>query len=267
MRRDLLAFESLELLVGDQHIFDWLVRDDVGNAVRPECYAWFDMRSRMWLGLALELGHYNKFTIGRALIDACRYGNPTYIYTDLGKPELSRYLAELRTNLTACRGGERVAAISELRDLRLLDTDEPWLSAAIARDTGDTGDAGVAADAAPDAGAPDAGFTGHRKARGRHPRSKPIEGYFAILERQLYRRLGGLGYCKKQDNPDDNLKLEQGLRADAQAGRLLHYTEFAALVAEVVNWWNSHELSTDRIVPSREFFDDLARHPKPVFDA
>src|SRR5574343_445837 len=127
--------------------------------------------------------------------------------------------------------------------------------------------AGVAADAAPDAGAPDAGFTGHRKARGRHPRSKPIEGYFAIRERQLYRRLGGLGYCKKQDNPDDNLKLEQGLRADAQAGRLLHYTEFAALVAEVVNWWNSHELSTDRIVPSREFFDDLARHPKPVFDA
>ena len=89
MKRNLLAYNSLEVIVGDQHIWDYFIQHE-GKVYRPECYVFVDMGSRMIVGFKMTLEHYNSMDVASALYEACRFGIPEAIYTDMGKPELSK---------------------------------------------------------------------------------------------------------------------------------------------------------------------------------
>jgi len=64
--RDLSNLRPFQIVVGDQHRFDFWVKDDQGIYFRPECYLWLDMRTRLVYGVAFDR-NYNTRTVLRAL--------------------------------------------------------------------------------------------------------------------------------------------------------------------------------------------------------
>jgi hypothetical protein len=95
-----LSVPVYSVLCGDQNIPDYEVVDPAtGEVYTPELYLWMDCTSRAWVGLWPAWGHYNRYTVGYSLREACRLGNPEEIFTDWGKPELSRHVATIRTGL------------------------------------------------------------------------------------------------------------------------------------------------------------------------
>ena len=218
-RRDLKKYKPMDLIVGDQHIFDFLVFDDKGRVCRPECYLWVDMGSRLVVGFHATLTHYNSGDVALALYEACRFGIPRGIYTDMGKPELSKYVTTL-TEIFAPSEDFEIPGMEELVDAegaaRFFRFDQ----------------------------------VEHKVAIGRRPNSKPIEGYFAIFEKKLFDLTGGIGYCKRVSDPDENLKIIAEAEKNKKSKKLLTYTEFFKYVFQVFDWWNKHEISTDHI---REF--------------
>jgi len=101
--RDLNKYKSMELICGDQIVFDWQVYDENGEIVNPNAYIWVDMGSSMVIGVDVVMGRYNKLSVGRSLKMALEYGVPGAVYTDNGKPELSRYIEEIRAQLGGVR--------------------------------------------------------------------------------------------------------------------------------------------------------------------
>jgi len=91
--RDYSDLAPFEMLVGDQHRFDfWVVDDDTGKVFRPECFMWQDLRTRLIYGMAFD-HHYDAHLCGLALRIGMRvWGCFNAIYTDNGKPELSKYM-------------------------------------------------------------------------------------------------------------------------------------------------------------------------------
>jgi hypothetical protein len=98
--RDLSCYRVYEVLVGDQHIFDYTVLDDTGQPIRPQMFAWADLRSRYFSGVWPVMGDYDQYAVGFALREACRWGIPESLYTDWGRPERSTYVASLRKQLS-----------------------------------------------------------------------------------------------------------------------------------------------------------------------
>jgi len=98
--RDMTNVNVYDILIGDQHIFDYIVFDDDGEPFRPEMFAWVDAKSRYFSGIWPVMGHYDKYAVGFALREACRYGLPKTLYNDWGKPECSKYVAHLRDQLS-----------------------------------------------------------------------------------------------------------------------------------------------------------------------
>ncbi|MDR1911253.1 MAG: Mu transposase C-terminal domain-containing protein, partial [Helicobacteraceae bacterium] len=101
--RDLDKYAALEVVVGDQIVFDYLVYNDQGEIVNPNAYIWVDMSTSAIIGVDITLGKYNRYSVGRSLKMALNYGVPQTIYTDNGKPELSKYLADVRAQLSGIR--------------------------------------------------------------------------------------------------------------------------------------------------------------------
>ena len=107
--RDITKYEIYEELVGDQHIFDYTVLDDDNEPIRPEMFVWGDTRSRYLTGVWPVMGHYDKYAVGMSLREACRWGVPQILHTDWGKPECSKYVGQLRSQLagyTAFKDGD-----------------------------------------------------------------------------------------------------------------------------------------------------------------
>lgn len=239
LRRDMTKYKPMDHIVGDQHIFDFLVFDDKGHVCRPECYLWVDMGSRLVVGFHATLTHYNSGDVALALYEACRFGIPKGIYTDMGKPELSNYVETIARNLTTLT---EIFAPSE--DFEIPGMEELVDAEGAAR------------------------FfrfeqIEHKVAIGRRPNSKPIEGYFAIFEKKLFDLTGGIGYCKRVSDPDENLKIIAEAEKNKKSKKLLTYTEFFKYVFKVFDWWNKHEISTDHIVPEKWFFENLGHVFRP----
>lgn len=107
--RDFSKYHVYEVLVGDQHIFDYAVMTEDGSIIRPQMFAWADFRSRYFSGIWPVMGSYDKYAVGFALREACRWGIPKSLYTDWGKPEGSGHIQAIRRQLdglTACMGWE-----------------------------------------------------------------------------------------------------------------------------------------------------------------
>lgn len=97
--RDLNCYESMEMICGDQIVFDFDAVGPAGEVVNPNAYVWIDMGSGAIIGIDIVLGKYNRLSVGNSLKMALRFGIPDAIYTDNGKPELSEYITGVRSQL------------------------------------------------------------------------------------------------------------------------------------------------------------------------
>jgi hypothetical protein len=103
IRRDWLSIPPFSVLCGDQKVCDYIVFDEAtGETYAMNYYLWMDCSTRYWAGLWPSFGPYNKYTVNMALREACRVAMPEEIYTDWGKPELSKYSRELEKKLGGC---------------------------------------------------------------------------------------------------------------------------------------------------------------------
>ncbi|MBP3223990.1 MAG: Mu transposase C-terminal domain-containing protein, partial [Campylobacter sp.] len=99
VKRDLNAYESMELVCGDQIVFDFNAVSPLGEVVNPNAYVWIDMGSGAVIGVDVVFGKYNSQSVGRSLKMALKFGVADAIYTDNGKPELSKYITSIREQL------------------------------------------------------------------------------------------------------------------------------------------------------------------------
>lgn len=111
VRRDLNLYDSLEMICGDQIVFDFDVITSQQKRINPNAFVWIDMGSGAIIGADIVLGKYNKFSVARAMKMALGFGVPDSIYTDNGKPELSNYIKGVVSQLSGI----------ELRDFNEFD--------------------------------------------------------------------------------------------------------------------------------------------------
>lgn len=112
VRRDPTAYRPMECLVGDQHKADYYAFDSKGNVATLELFCWMDFRTQL-VWSAFSLKHYNRYTVGQALLNAVRWGLPATVYTDWGKPEESNYINMLVEQLTGL--GIRIEQVNRVR--------------------------------------------------------------------------------------------------------------------------------------------------------
>lgn len=119
--RDNSKYGVYEELVGDQHIFDYIVLDADGEPIRPQMFVWGDTRSRYLTGVWPVMGNYDKYAVGLSLREACRWGVPHLLHTDWGKPECSKYVQQVRRQLagfTAFKNGSDSWMNGELKQYK-----------------------------------------------------------------------------------------------------------------------------------------------------
>jgi len=211
--RDYSDLEPFEILVGDQHRFDfWVVDEETGEVFRPEGYFWQDLRTRLFFGGALDR-KYDSYLIGLALrMGLMVYGAFGSIYTDWGKPETSRYLMGI------------------MRDMRTIGL-------GVEREV----DAPLGADGDPEEINPLAIIPGtHKKAIVRNAKAKMIEGTFSTLEGILRSEFRVPGYVKDLGGPAEENEVDQKeIERLAKAGKLLTFWEFARVVMRAMDYYNN----------------------------
>lgn len=217
--RDINAYGVYEELVGDQHIFDYIVLDADGEPIRPEMFVWGDTRSRYLTGVWPVMGHYDKYSVGLSLREACRWGIPQLLHTDWGKPECSKYVQQLRRQLagfSAFKSG----------DCGWMDMD--WTD----------------------------GELKQYKSKPRNAQAKPIESwFFHAFERPLM-QMGLPGYARRSFEEKENEYIQSNLRKDIKKQNLLTATEFFEIVFKKVQEWNQHVMS-DKSVPEEVFMKGI----------
>lgn len=99
--RDLDSLHPFQMVVGDQHIFDYWVADyETGLIRRPECYLWIDMNTRLIYGIAFAERSYNTDTVKQALrMGLYRWGRFDVTYNDNGSSECSKAAKEMIDDL------------------------------------------------------------------------------------------------------------------------------------------------------------------------
>ena len=209
---DLAPFE---MLVGDQHRFDfWVVDDDTGAVFRPECFLWQDLRTRIIYGMAFDK-HYDAHLCGLALrVGIHIFGIFNGIYTDNGKPELSKYMMGI---LSAIRSLGMEWNLTEEAPMDLLDVDAEEVNPVIV---------------------PVAPGT-HKKAIIKNAKAKMIEGTFCVFENILRSRLRIAGNVKRlTDDPNtQDIDHEEALRL-AKENKLLLASEFYLACYRAADYYN-----------------------------
>ena len=97
--RDLSLLLPFQVVVGDQHQFDFWVNHN-GQYVRPYCYAWLDMRTRLVYGIDFSAHSYNYRHVARSLkMGILRFGKFQSTYNDNGSAEKSEKVSRLIDSL------------------------------------------------------------------------------------------------------------------------------------------------------------------------
>jgi len=224
---DLAPFE---ILVGDQHRFDfWVTDEDTGEVFRPEGYFWQDLRTRAFYGAAIAK-KYDSFLMGLALRMGLKIFGPfASIYTDHGKPEESKYI---------------MGVMKDMRSLGL--------------EARQTVDAPVDLDEDPEEINPLAAVAGtHRMAIVRNAKAKMIEGTFRNLEGVLRDHFFVPGYVKELGGLQEENEVDQkDIERLARAGKLLTFPEFALTMLKALDYYNS-------VKPHRGVRREWSWSPKP----
>ena len=89
--RDCDTLQPMQIVIGDQHIFDWWVADyETGTISRPECYLWLDMCTKLIYGIAFDKT-YSSDTVKESLrLGLYRFGAFDCTYNDNGSSECSK---------------------------------------------------------------------------------------------------------------------------------------------------------------------------------
>ena len=265
--RSWLSLPVMTVLCGDQHIFDYKVFDmETGETMTPECYIWMDCTSRYWAGVWPEMGHYNSFTVGHSLREALRWGLPDEIFTDWGKPEGSKHIAQMLSGLSGysvCGGaGDWKLKYWEIGEVES-GKSEGGNGNADGRGSGIIGDRMVGSSTTL------RGEISHRKAQAGVPWNKPIENQMNILERELANRFTP-GYRKRDADAWINKERNRHLKQERLQGKLLSIEEFLEAFFDVIRSHNRSECRVkeqiEKIVPEKVFFNGLVEQSRPVFD-
>lgn len=212
--RDYSDLEPFQILCGDQHRFDrWVIDEDTGEIFRPEGYLWQDLRTRNIYGAAVDK-KYDAWLIGLALrIGVSCYGAFGSIYTDNGKPEVSKFLTSVLANMHSL--GMEWQKTEEIV-LDVLDVE--------------------AEDIAPCLVLPGT----HRRAIVKNAKAKMIEGTFYRLEQIMSSVMLLPGQTKKlsDDIHWQDIDHEEALKL-AKQGKLLTSREFALAMYRACDYYNS----------------------------
>ncbi len=213
VERSYADLAPMEMLVGDQHRFDfWVMDDDTGEVFRPEGYFWQDLRTRIIYGAAVGK-KYDGNMIGMALRTGLSiFGAFNAIYTDNGKPELSHYLMGI------------------MREMRALGLGiEHTLDAAIdiSEESSDEINPCVIEPGT------------HKKAIVKNAKAKMIEGTFNVVEAILRNHLRVPGYVKILKDPSDHQDVDhRNVMRLAESGKLLTFREFVVRMYDAMNYYN-----------------------------
>lgn len=204
-----------EMLVGDQHRFDfWVVDDDTGQVFRPECFLWQDLRTRVIYGMAFD-HHYDAHLCGLALrVGMQIFGCFSSIYTDNGKPELSKYMMGILNEIRAL-GMEW--KLTEDAPMDVLDVDFEEVNPAIESTTPGT----------------------HKKAIVKNAKAKMAEGTFCVFENILRSRFRVAGSVKRlTDDPNhQDVDHEEAMKL-AKENKLLLASEFYLTCYRAADYYN-----------------------------
>ena len=228
--KDLAPFE---VNVGDQHRFDFWVRDaETGNIFRPECYLWLDLRTRLIYGLSIAR-HYDRYLMGHAIrMGMMRWGMFQSCYTDNGKPEISEYVNTIINDITAW--GSQVKDIAEL-----YKTDEGYVI------EGPDGEP-IESVSSPQ--------MWHRRARAYNAKAKPIERFFRSFEVFL-RDLGTPGLVRGLKGVAEEKALaDKRLKHLIETNQLLTFEEFLINVFKAVEIYNQRRHAALRRSPIEELW-------------
>ncbi|MDR2186370.1 MAG: Mu transposase C-terminal domain-containing protein [Treponema sp.] len=216
--RDLSRLAPMQVIVGDQHVFDyWVVYE--GKYIRPQCYLWLDMRTRLVYGIAFEPGAYNHRTVTRALkMGIVRFGKFGSTYNDNGTAERSARIDHLvnalqtygmayrdRAELYHTQGGDYAVEDADGSLAATVSNLQEWRRQ-------------------------------HRRmyARVKNAKAKPVERFFYTLEILLSDMLLP-GYVRDIAAPAaEDEEAERRLAWQKDRGCLLSYEEFAGKVKEAV---------------------------------
>lgn len=214
--RDYSDLQPFEILVGDQHRFDfWVLEEDSGEVFRPEAYFWQDLRTRSFYGGALDR-KYDSYLMGLALRMGLKIFGPfDQIYTDHGKPEESRYIMGVMKDMRAV-GLQIGRTVEASVDVTGLDPEEinPCM---IMPGT-------------------------HRYAIVRNAKAKMIEKTFDTLEGILRDHFLVPGYVKDLGGVKEENEVDQGeLETLARAGKLLTFREFFLTVLKAMDYYNNRK--------------------------
>jgi putative transposase len=231
--RDYSDLAPFEILVGDQHRFDfWVLDDDTGQVFRPEGYFWQDLRTRVFYGGAIA-ERYNAQLMGLALrIGLRRFGAFGGIYTDHGKPEESRYIMGITKEMRGLGlGVERSADFPLDMDAAGADPEETRCRLDLPN--------------------------GHRKAIVRNAKAKMIEGTFNALEGILRNHIRLPGNVKRLTDSKEwqEIDHDEALRL-ARSGKLTTFREFVLAVYRAMDFYNSEK-------PHRGVLAEWLWSPKP----
>jgi len=227
---DLAPFE---VVVGDQHRWDWWVVDEeTGRLIRPEGYYWQDLRTRIIYGGALDR-RYDSHLVGLALrLGVYVFGPFKAIYTDNGKPELSRYVTGIMRDMGTL--GLRVEAETDL--LHKTNSSAEEINPLITR--------------------PGA-LPNHRRAIVRNAKAKMIEGTFDNIQKILRDTIRLPGYCKRLTDGAEEQEIDEAEVARLHTqGRLPTFREFVLAMFQALDHYN-------RKKPHRGVVKEWPRRPKP----
>ena len=250
LARDYSDLEPFEIIVGDQHRFDFFVYDPEHDKVfRPESYFWLDMRTRLVYGFAVaglpEMRHYNAYTMGVALRCGCmRFGRFTNCYNDNGMPERSRYFSEIADELRGMN--MQVHDISELYRTE----DGQYIYEA---------DEGEPVEVFKDVRA------WRRFAKPYNAKAKPIERFFRTLEQTLV-DVGVPGHVKDlRGLPEEQRQAQKRLNTLIKERKLLTPEEALLKIFEAVERYNHRVHQSLRRSPMDELMAAVDDGFTPVF--
>ncbi|MDD7202410.1 MAG: transposase domain-containing protein [Sphaerochaetaceae bacterium] len=125
--RDSTVLDPFQVVIGDQHIFDYWVADyESGLIHRPECYLWLDQRTKLVYGVAFAATHYSADTVKEAMrIGLYRWGRPDCTYNDNGSSECGKASSQMIDDLLRWGVEEKdVSDLYRLDDGRYADEHE-----------------------------------------------------------------------------------------------------------------------------------------------
>ena len=201
-----------EIIVGDQHRFDFWVKDDLtGEVFRPEGYMWQDLRTRMFYGMSMDK-KYDSYLMGLALRMGCSiFGKFGSIYTDHGKPETSNYIKGVVHEMRTLGLREKKTEDYEIEDACDPEENNPLM---VRPGT-------------------------HRKAIVRNAKAKMIEGTFNVLEGILVDHLHCPGYCKRLSDTGEVQEIDQKeIERLIASEKILTFSEFVLNVLKAMDYYN-----------------------------